>query len=115
MNIGKALLSLNVFSDAPPFFFFLFAVYRASTRVIGIIARVLVSFTVTALLRVSLPRLNILSHVDAAAVTDEVSFIAVPAKIPNASPEVPDIPISCPNNGKIRAAIMLKKNITEIL
>lgn len=38
------------------------------------------------LFNVSLPRFHILSHVDAAAVTDDVSLIAVPAKIPNASP-----------------------------
>lgn len=49
-------------------------------------ASVLVSFTVTALFNVSLPRFHILFHVDAAAVTDDVSLIAVPAKIPNASP-----------------------------
>ena len=52
--------------------------------VIGIMASVLVSFTVTATSNVSEPRAHILSHVDAAAVTDEVSFTAVPAKRPKA-------------------------------
>ena len=58
---------------------------NASASVIGMIASVLVSFTVTALSSVSLPRLYILSQVDAHAVTEEVSLTAVPAKIPNAS------------------------------
>ena len=54
------------------------------------------------------------SQVAAAAVTDDVSFTAVPANIPNASPEWVENPITLPNNGKIKAAITLKKNITEI-
>ena len=49
----------------------------------GIIAKVLVSFTVTALSKVWLPRFHILSQVEAAAVTEEVSFTAFPAKIPD--------------------------------
>ena len=93
---------------------FFFAVYTASTSVIGIIASVLVSLTVTALSSDCVPRCHILSHVDAAAVTEDVSFTAVPAKIPNASPLVVLIPIICPNIGNISAAITLKKNITEI-
>ena len=60
----------------------------ASTSVIGIIARVRVSFTVTALSSVWLPSPYRLSQVEAAAVTDEVSFTAVPANTPNASPEL---------------------------
>lgn len=54
----------------------------------GMMARVRVSFTVTALSRVWLPRPHMLSQVEAAAVTEEVSFTAVPAKMPKASPEV---------------------------
>lgn len=46
----------------------------ASTSVIGIIARVRVSFTVTALSSVWLPSPYRLSQVEAAAVTDEVSL-----------------------------------------
>lgn len=87
---------------------------NASTRVIGIIARVLVNLTVTALSKVAVPKLNILSHVDAHAVTDEVSFTAVPAKIPKASPEVGSMPIALPKAGKIIAARTLKKKIIEI-
>ena len=78
------------------------------------IASVLVSFTVTALFKVSLPRFHILSQVEAAAVTDEVSLIAVPAKIPNASPCTVSNPIAFPSIGKKIAAITLKKKITAI-
>ena len=81
---------------------------------IGIIANVRVSFTVTALSKVSLPRLNIASQVAAAAVTEDVSFTAVPAKIPKASPFVWQKPISFPKFGKTIAARTLKKKITEI-
>ena len=77
-------------------------------------AKVRVSFTVTALSKVSLPRWNIASQVDAAAVTEEVSFTAVPAKIPKASPDVWQKPMSLPKLGKIIAARTLKKKITEI-
>lgn len=55
-------------------------------KVIGIIASVRVNLTVTALLSVALPKCHILSQVDAAAVTEDVSLMAVPANIPNASP-----------------------------
>ena len=82
--------------------------------VIGMIASVLVSFTVTALFSVSLPRFHILSQVDAAAVTDEVSLIAVPAKIPNASPCIVSNPIAFPSIGKKMAASTLKKKITAM-
>ncbi len=51
---------------------------------------------------------------DAAAVTEEVSLTAVPAKIPKASPLVVENPSSAPRAGKNRAASMLKKKITEI-
>ena len=68
---------------------------KARLRVIGMIASVRVSFTVTALSSVALPSPYILSQVEAHAVTEEVSFTAVPAKIPKASPlvvEKPSIP-----------------------
>ena len=68
-----------------PFFSFM-PLIRASTRVIGIIARVLVSLTVTALSSVALPSPYIASQVDAQAVTEEVSLTAVPANIPKPSP-----------------------------
>ena len=84
-----------------------------SPGVIGIIARVLVSFTVTALSRVCDPRCHMLSHVAAAAVTEEVSFTAVPAKTPKPSPDVVSKPRKLPNGGNTIAATTLKKNITE--
>lgn len=52
-----------------------------------------------------------LSAVDAAAVTDEVSLTAVPAN--TAKPSVPS-PIEYPKTGNISAARILKKKITEI-
>ena len=55
-----------------------------------------------------------LSHVEAAAVTEDVSFTAVPAKIPKASPDVVSKPTTCPRRGKRSAARTLKKNMTEI-
>ena len=61
--------------------------------------------------KVAEPRLYILSQVDAAAVTEEVSFTAVPAKIPNDSPVWVEKPSQLPNAGKIRAANTLKKKI----
>ena len=77
-------------------------------------ANVLVSLTVTALSRVCVPRFHMLSHVAAAAVTEDVSFTAVPAKIPNASPDKVSKPSALPRIGNMIAASTLKKNITEI-
>ena len=113
MNIGNTFLNWNPFAWVPSFLG-CFARNNPSTIVIGMMASVLVSFTVTALSKVSLPRFHMLSQVAAAAVTEEVSFTAVPAKIPKASPLVVSKPIACPNIGKNRAARTLKKNITEI-
>lgn len=81
-------------------FFAFFVRKYARISVIGIMARVLVNFTVTALSRVSVPRLYKLSHVEAAAVTEEVSLTAVPANIPKASPEEVENPRSSPRYGK---------------
>ena len=102
----------ETFSEPFPLSFLVLT--KASTNVIGIIASVLVSLTVTALSRVWLPSPYILSQVEAAAVTEEVSLIAVPAKIPNASPDVWSKPSHEPNAGKRTAANTLKKKITEI-
>ena len=55
-----------------------------------------------------------LSQVDAAAVTEDVSFTAVPAKMPKAFPLVVSNPTACPNIGKNTAASTLKKKITDI-
>ena len=73
---------------------------------IGIIASVLVSFTVTALSKVALCRWYIESHVEAAAVTEDVSLMAVPAKIPNASPLFVEKPRTVPRVGNNNAAII---------
>ena len=91
MKKGKAFFRLKfpvVFSDLARC-----ARIKARMSVIGIMASVLVSLTVTALSSVALPRFHILSQVEAAAVTEEVSLMAVPAKIPKASPEVVEKPI----------------------
>lgn len=53
---------------------------KAKTNVIGIIESVLVILTMAAVSRAF--ELCIASHAEAAAVTDEVSFTAVPAKRP---------------------------------
>ncbi len=91
------------------FCFSFFVFISASTSVIGIIARVLVNLTTVASFKVSLACM--LSHADAAAVTDDVSFTAVPANNPNPSLVNFKNP---PNVGNIKAAIILNKNITDI-
>jgi len=48
-----------------------------------------------------------LSQVEAAAVTEEVSFTAVPAKMPKVSPEDVEKPMSVPTRGKMSAAMTL--------
>ena len=78
------------------------------------IARVLVSFTVTALSRVAAPRFHMLSQVAAAAVTDDVSLMAVPAKTPKALPEAVSNPRNLPKVGNRMAASTLKKKITDM-
>lgn len=105
MNIGKARLKLNV--EAPSFF--LRACKMPRTRVIGIMAKVLVSLTMVAASRVLLPWIP--SHAAAAAVTEDVSLTAVPAKSPNPSLERPK---AVPREGKIRAAATLNRKMTEI-
>lgn len=78
------------------------------------IASVRVSFTVTAVFSVLFPSCHILSQVEAAAVTEEVSLMAVPAKTPKALPDVVSNPRAFPRSGKPMAASTLKKKITEI-
>ena len=75
----------------------------------GIIASVLVIFTIAAASSVWLPWMP--SQAVAAAVTEEVSLMAVPAKSPNPSLLSPSIP---PKVGKTRAATTLKRKMTEI-
>lgn len=75
------------------------------------IANVLVSLTMVAYAN-TVPSVPCrVSHVDAAAVTEEVSLIAVPANNPK---PVLDKPSKEPNVGKIIAAITLNRKITEI-
>ena len=54
------------------------------------------------------------SQVDAAAVTDEVSLMAVPANTPKALPDRVSNPSIFPKDGNRIAASTLKKKITEI-
>lgn len=75
----------------------------------GMMARVLVSFTMVAVSRVLLSYMP--SQADAAAVTEEVSLMAVPANKPKPSLESPKAE---PNAGKSRAAILRIKGITVI-
>ena len=77
-------------------------------------ASVRVNLTVTALSRVAEPNPYMESQVDAAAVTEEVSLTAVPAKIPKASPLVVENPNAVPSMGKNSAANILKKKMTEM-
>ena len=76
INIGKICLMLTFFSSEP-FPFSLRVLIKASTRVMGMIARVRVSFTVTAVSRVAEPRFHMLSQVEAAAVTEDVSLTEI--------------------------------------
>lgn len=75
----------------------------------GIMARVRVSLTTVAVSSVLLPCSP--SQTVAAAVTEEVSLIAVPANSPNPVSFNPKNP---PKVGKINAAITLNRKITEI-
>ena len=108
INLGSMAKKLIFLPSWTPDFF---VSYRDRQKVIGIIARVLVSFTIVAESSTAEPVLWILSHDEAAAVTDEVSLIAVPAKTAKPLFDRPNI---SPKIGKIRAAMILKKNITEI-
>ena len=87
---------------------------RASASVMGMMARVRVSLTVTALSSVWEPRCHMLSHVAAAAVTEDVSFTAVPAKMPKGPPLVVLKPMALPSSGKRTAASTLKKKMTDM-
>lgn len=110
MNIGNVLFKLN----ALLLVLFCFAVINDKIKAMRIMARVLVNLTVTALSSVELPSPHILSHVAAAAVTDDASLIAVPVKIPKASPLTVENPNILPKIGNKIAARALKKNITDI-
>lgn len=83
---------------------------RASARVMGMMARVRVSLTMVAVSRVLAPGC-IPSQAAAAAVTEEVSFTAVPAKSPKPSFPRPSRP---PRVGNRRAAATLNRKMTEM-
>ena len=106
-NQGKIFL---MSTWAPPCFPSRRVLTRASTSVMGIMAKVRVIFTMAAVSRVLAPGC-IPSQAAAAAVTEEVSFTAVPAKRPKPSLERPSTP---PRVGKIRAAMTLNRKITEM-
>ena len=112
INIGKIDFNLILFPFACVDSFRVRI--NAKMSVIGIMARVRVNFTVTAVSKVAEPRFHILSQVEAAAVTDEVSFTAVPENIPKAVPVSWENPRKEPSVGNIKAARTLKKKITEI-
>ena len=65
-----------------------FACRKARTKTMGMMARVRVSFYGNGFVQGGAAQPPHLSHVEAAAVTEEVSFTAVPAKMPNPSPDV---------------------------
>ena len=110
MKKGKILLIETLPPSLAPS---LLILMNARARVIGMMASVLVSFTVTALSSVALPRFHMLSHVEAHAVTEDVSFTAVPANIPNGVPSVVLNPMALPRMGNMIAASTLKRNITD--
>ena len=77
---GKIFLKSTL---VPEELFSFFVRTNANTRVIGMIAKVRVNFTMVAASNVLLPCIP--SQAAAAAVTEEVSLIAVPANKPNPS------------------------------
>ena len=106
MNIGKIFFIFTLASDLLSFFVLIYA----RPKHIGMMARVRVSFTIVAISRALLPAC-IPSHAEAAAVTEDVSFTAVPANNPKPSVLIPkNVPIV----GNINAAITLNKKITDI-
>ena len=106
-NQGKIFL---MFTWAPPCFPSRRVRSSASTSVMGMMASVRVIFTMAAVSSVLAPGC-IPSQAEAAAVTEEVSLTAVPAKRPNPSLERPNAP---PSVGKISAAMTLKRKMTEM-
>ena len=85
----------------------MFRLFTATERTsaMGTIIKVRVSLTIVA----SPSAVGL--HEAAAATTDEVSFMAVPAHIPKPTSFMPS---RCPSAGKMKTAIMLKRKIVEI-
>ena len=93
-----------------PATFSLRAITMASTSVMGMMASVRVSFTMVASSSALAPGC-MPSQAAAAAVTDEVSFTAVPANRPKPSL---DMPSALPKVGKMSAAVTLNRKMTEM-
>ena len=108
--MGNARLSENVLLASPPALRARCICQHARTNVMGIMASVLVSLTTVALSSTLAPGC-MLSQALAAAVTDEVSLMAVPANRPKPSLVSPSIP---PSVGNTSAAITLNRKMTEI-
>ena len=106
-NQGKIFL---MSTWAPPCFPSRRVRSSASTSVMGMMASVRVIFTMAAVSSVLAPGC-MPSQAAAAAVTEEVSLTAVPAKRPKPSLERPRAP---PKVGKISAAMTLKRKMTEM-
>ena len=107
MNIGKARFSEKLPRPSAPS---LRAMTMPSTSVMGMMASVRVSFTMVASSRAFEPGC-MPSQAAAAAVTDEVSFTAVPANRPKPSLDMPSMP---PRVGKMSAATTLNRKMTEM-
>ena len=108
-NQGKIFFRLTVTPVPRTLFSSCLVRRKASTSVIGMMARVRVILTMAAVSSVLLPCIP--SQAAAAAVTEEVSLTAVPAKSPKPSLDSPSIP---PRVGKVSAARTLNRKITEM-
>ena len=110
MKNGKTFLSEKLLCWLPPVRLALAVRQMASASVMGMMASVRVSLTMVAWSSVLAPGC-MPSQAAAVAVTDEVSLTAVPANRPKPSLDSPSIP---PRVGKIRAATMLNRKMTEM-
>ena len=106
MNVGNTFFRLTGF-PSPRISFFSFCILtKANISETGMIASVRVSFTMVAYSNTAPFVPCSVSQVEAAAVTEEVSLTAVPAKSPK---PVSVSPSTFPSVGKISAAITLKR------
>ena len=111
MKKGKIFLMSKEPLEAPPPRLACQVLQTASTSVMGMMARVRVSLTMVAYSSTEPLVPWRVSQVEAAAVTEEVSLMAVPAKRPKPSLLIPMAP---PRVGKDSAARMLNRKITEM-
>ena len=98
-------------ADRLPSFFSFCILTKANISETGMIASVRVSFTMVEYSNTAPFVPCSVSQVEAAAVTEEVSLTAVPAKSPK---PVSVSPSTFPSVGKISAAITLKRKITDM-